>query len=223
MVKISVLARGTEARAVSTTPLGGHLKRVVDITLASIGLIVLSPLMLLIVAAMKLSDPGPIVFGHRRIGYDGRYFSCYKFRSMAVNSAELLQDLLHTDKAARLEWESTQKLRNDPRVTRLGKVLRETSLDELPQLINVLKGDMSLVGPRPIVDAEVHRYAHRFGAYKGGRPGLTGLWQVSGRSNTSYAARVKYDSVYARRWSLWLDLAILFRTVIVVLRRNGSY
>jgi exopolysaccharide production protein ExoY len=141
---------------------------------------------------------------------------------MATNSAELLQRLLQTDPAARAEWEATQKLRNDPRVTRLGRFLRETSLDELPQLFNVLRGEMSLIGPRPIVDEEVHRYTHRFEAYKRTRPGVTGMWQVNGRSNTSYASRVKFDTYYVRHWSLWLDIQILVKTVKVVMKREGS-
>jgi len=172
---------------------------------------------------MKITDPGPIFFGHKRVGFDGQHFHCYKFRSMATNSAELLQKLLQSDPVAKAEWEASQKLRNDPRVTRIGRILRETSLDELPQLFNVLKGDMSLVGPRPIVDDEIPRYSHRISAYKRVRPGVTGMWQVNGRSDTSYAARVKFDSYYVRNWSVFLDVRILFKTIGVVLKRDGSY
>ncbi len=229
MAKITTLVATTdsvvphEAVAVDVSrPVGGSLKRAVDIVLTLGILLILSPLMLVIIAAMKISDPGPVFFGHKRVGFDGRHFRCYKFRSMATNSAELLQRLLQSDPAARAEWEATQKLRNDPRVTRLGRILRETSLDELPQLFNVLRGEMSLIGPRPIVDEEVHRYTHRFEAYKRTRPGVTGMWQVNGRSNTSYASRVKFDTYYVRHWSLWLDIQILFKTVKVVMNREGS-
>ncbi|WP_279481916.1 exopolysaccharide biosynthesis polyprenyl glycosylphosphotransferase [Aureimonas sp. SK2] len=229
MSKITTLAAVTESDVAAkrapvdlSRPLGGSLKRTVDITLTLAALLFLSPLMLLIVVAMKISDPGPVFFGHKRVGFDGRHFRCYKFRSMATNSAELLQRLLHSDPAARAEWEATQKLRNDPRVTRIGRFLRETSLDELPQLFNVLRGEMSLIGPRPIVDEEVHRYTHRFDAYKRTRPGVTGMWQVNGRSNTSYTSRVKFDSYYVRHWSLWLDIQILIKTVKVVMNREGS-
>ncbi|WP_244493777.1 sugar transferase [Aureimonas sp. AU4] len=203
-------------------PVGGTSKRILDVVLAGGALLALAPLIVLIVLMMKISDPGPVLFGHRRIGFGGRYFLCYKFRSMATNSAELLQELLQRDPAARAEWEASHKLRNDPRVTRLGRFLRETSLDELPQLFNVLRGEMSLVGPRPIVDEEAHRYAHRFATYKRARPGLTGMWQVNGRSDTSYATRVKYDSYYVRNASTLLDLRIIVKTVKVVLARDGS-
>jgi Undecaprenyl-phosphate galactose phosphotransferase WbaP len=222
MVKISTLLRQTEVTAVGDLPVGGAAKRVIDVTIALLALIVLSPLMLMIVVLMKLTDPGPVFFGHKRVGFEGRHFHCFKFRSMATNSAELLQRLLQSDPVARAEWETSQKLRNDPRVTRLGRILRETSLDELPQLFNVLKGDMSLVGPRPIVDEEIYRYSHRFSAYKRVRPGVTGMWQVNGRSDATYASRVKFDTFYVRNWSVPLDLAILFKTVGVVLRRDGS-
>ena len=202
---------------------GGFWKRVFDIVGAFSLIVFLFPLMLMIVAAIKLTDPGPIFFGHRRIGFGGRHFFCLKFRSMPTNAAELLQAHLRANPDASEEWRATQKLRNDPRVTPLGRILRETSLDELPQLFNVLRGEMSLVGPRPIVDEEAIRYAHRFSAYKKTRPGLTGLWQVSGRSDASYTARVKFDSLYVRSWSFLLDVGILLRTVGVVLKRQGSY
>ncbi|WP_062206145.1 sugar transferase [Aureimonas sp. AU12] len=223
MAKISTLPRADEAVAATDVPVGGAAKRALDIVIAASALIVLSPLMLMIMLVMKLTDPGPIVFGHKRVGFEGKHFHCYKFRSMATNSAELLQRLLQSDPVARAEWETSQKLRNDPRVTKLGRILRETSLDELPQLINVLKGDMSLVGPRPIVDEEIYRYSHRFEAYKRVRPGVTGMWQVNGRSDTSYASRVKFDTFYVRNWSVPLDIGILFKTVSVVLKREGSH
>jgi len=198
------------------------LTRAIDVTVAFMAVLLLLPLLLVIVVALKLTSPGPILFAHRRIGKGGQVFPCYKFRSMIVNSAEVLERHLAECPEAHAEWLRDQKLRNDPRITPLGRILRETSLDELPQLFNVLRGDMSLVGPRPIVDEEAFRYAHRFAAYKRVRPGLTGLWQVSGRSDASYAARVKFDTVYVRSWSLPLDIAILLRTVRVVLKREGS-
>lgn len=222
MAKISTLPRAAETVAAADVPVGGAAKRALDIVIAASALIVLSPLMLMIMLVMKLTDPGPIVFGHKRVGFEGKHFHCYKFRSMATNSAELLQRLLQSDPVARAEWETSQKLRNDPRVTKLGRILRETSLDELPQLVNVLKGDMSLVGPRPIVDEEIYRYSHRFEAYKRVRPGVTGMWQVNGRSDTTYASRVKFDTFYVRNWSVPLDIGILFKTVAVVLKREGS-
>ncbi|WP_062230516.1 exopolysaccharide biosynthesis polyprenyl glycosylphosphotransferase [Aureimonas sp. N4] len=224
MTKLSSLAEiSKDVPALGYAPVGGHAKRSLDILIAVTALILLSPLMLFIIVLMKITDPGPIFFGHKRVGFDGQHFPCYKFRSMATNSAELLQKLLQSDPIAKAEWEASQKLRNDPRVTRIGRILRETSLDELPQLFNVLKGDMSLVGPRPIVDDEIPRYSHRISAYKRVRPGVTGMWQVNGRSDTSYAARVKFDSYYVRNWSVLLDLRILFKTVGVVLKRDGSY
>ncbi|KTQ98700.1 exopolysaccharide biosynthesis protein [Aureimonas ureilytica] len=224
MTKLSSLAEiSKDVPALGYAPVGGHAKRSLDILIAVTALILLSPLMLFIIVLMKITDPGPIFFGHKRVGFDGQHFPCYKFRSMATNSAELLQKLLQSDPVAKAEWEASQKLRNDPRVTRIGRILRETSLDELPQLFNVLKGDMSLVGPRPIVDDEIPRYSHRISAYKRVRPGVTGMWQVNGRSDTSYAARVKFDSYYVRNWSVLLDLRILFKTVGVVLKRDGSY
>lgn len=224
MAKFSSLAEASkDVSTIVHAPLGGHAKRGLDIVTAATALVILSPLILFIMALMKITDPGPIFFGHKRVGFDGKHFYCFKFRSMATNSAELLQKLLQSDPVARAEWESSQKLRNDPRVTRLGRILRETSLDELPQLINVLRGDMSLVGPRPIVDDEIPRYSHRISAYKRVRPGVTGMWQVNGRSDTSYGARVKFDSYYVRNWSILLDLRILFKTIGVVLKRDGSF
>ncbi len=183
----------------------------------------LFPLMVLVGLAIFSHDRGPIVFAHRRIGRGGQLFPCLKFRSMAVDADRRLAEILATDPDARAEWERDHKLRDDPRVTKLGAFLRKTSLDELPQLFNVLRGEMSLVGPRPIVQAEVTKYGHRFASYCAVKPGITGLWQVSGRNDTTYRARVALDYLYAKRRNLKLDLAILLNTVPAVLLRRGSY
>ena len=206
----------------SELPRGGRLKRSFDVSAAALLLFLALPAMLLIAMMIAATDRGPIFFRHERIGYKGRRFKCLKFRSMVVNSAEALAHHLESSPAARAEWNATQKLCADPRITPLGQFLRVTSLDELPQLINVLKGDMSLVGPRPIVQAEVVRYAGSIAAYWSARPGITGLWQVSGRSDLDYDRRVALDAQYVYTWSLLNDLSILMRTFVVVLVRKGS-
>ncbi len=203
--------------------LGGVTKRTLDIIIALTGLSVLWPLMLMVAIAIRVSDPGPVLFSHERIGFNGRRFRCLKFRSMVMNADEALRNLLERDPNAAQEWAETQKLRNDPRITRLGQILRETSLDELPQLWNVLVGDMSIVGPRPIVSAEVRRYANNFDAYAATRPGITGLWQVTGRSDCTYEERVSLDVAYVQNWSLLRDFFIVAKTFIVVFARRGSY
>jgi Undecaprenyl-phosphate galactose phosphotransferase WbaP len=197
--------------------------RAFDILIAVAALIFFAPLMLVVALAIKLQDGGPVTFGHRRIGRDGRGFRCLKFRSMVVDAEARLQALLARDPAARHEWEQDQKLRCDPRITPLGALLRRTSLDELPQFINVLRGEMSIVGPRPIITAEIARYGHSFRHYAAVRPGVTGLWQVSGRNNVTYRRRVAMDRLYAQRRSLGLYLYILVRTLPAVLTREGSY
>ncbi|MFC6645650.1 sugar transferase [Granulicella cerasi] len=184
---------------------------------------ILVPLFAVIALAVQLSSPGPVFFSHRRIRSHGDFFSMWKFRTMCVNSAEVLEEYLAKHPEARAEWRETHKLTKDPRVTRVGNFLRRTSLDELPQLWNVLTGSMSLVGPRPIVAAEVEKYGDEFAAYAAVKPGVTGLWQVSGRSNTSYDERVKYDRQYAQEWSLRMDLMILVRTVTSVWHGDGAY
>ena len=204
-------------------PRGGVPKRLFDVLAASALLVALLPLMLFVALAIYSFEQGPVLFGHDRIGYRGRRFRCFKFRSMVQNSAEVLEKHLAESPAARDEWDATQKLRNDPRITPLGRFLRVTSLDELPQLINVVRGDMSLVGPRPIVQAEIARYGHHIEAYASTRPGITGLWQVSGRSDVDYHRRVLMDTTYVRTWSLPGDVAILLRTVKVVFSQSGSY
>jgi Undecaprenyl-phosphate galactose phosphotransferase WbaP len=198
-------------------------KRALDILGAGVGLVLLSPFFL-IVALMVRADGGPAFFAHQRVGRGGKLFGCLKFRSMVIDSQARLEALLANDPAARAEWEATRKLKNDPRITRIGRFLRSTSLDELPQLINVLRGEMSLVGPRPVQEAEIDRYYGASAAhYMAVRPGITGLWQVSGRSETSYESRVALDVSYVSRPSLLADLSILLRTPVAVLSRRGAH
>ena len=197
--------------------------RALDVAIALVTLIFVLPLMGVIAFAILLQDRGPIVFAHRRVGRGGKPFHCYKFRSMAVDAEARLAELLERDSVAREEWARDHKLRDDPRVTPLGAFLRRSSLDELPQLINVLQGTMSLVGPRPIVDAEISRYGKRFSHYCAVKPGITGLWQVSGRNDVSYRTRVALDCLYAKSQSPRLYLWIVVVTIPAVLSRKGSY
>lgn len=198
------------------------VKRGFDILVSGLALLTLSPIMLIIGAMIK-RDGGSSLFGHNRLGRGGKTFPCLKFRTMVMNGDEILKEHLKNNPEAAAEWKATQKLQNDPRVTRLGKFLRSTSLDELPQLLNVLKGDMSLVGPRPIVRNEVEHYNNDIIHYYRVRPGITGLWQVSGRNDVSYAQRVQMDSWYVRNWSLWHDITIICKTFPAVLKRSGAY
>jgi exopolysaccharide production protein ExoY len=197
--------------------------RAFDIAIALAALLFFLPLFLIITLIVLITDPGPVFFAHKRIGYGGKPFYCLKFRSMAVDAHDRLERLLAADACARQEWLLHHKLRNDPRITRVGAMLRKTSLDELPQLLNVLKGDMSLVGPRPIVADEIQRYGRYFVHYCRVRPGITGLWQVSGRSDVSYRRRVAFDVVYTRSYSVALNTKILLFTIPCVLRQRGSY
>lgn len=199
------------------------LIRLFDIVFATAGLIFLAPIMLITAIVIYILDPGPIFFGHTRIGRDGKTFRCLKYRSMVVDAEARLQELLLSDPVAREEWERDHKLRNDPRIIGIGHFLRKSSIDELPQLFNVLRGEMSVVGPRPIVAAEVQRYGRYFRYYTSVRPGITGLWQISGRSDTSYRRRVALDVMYCRSPSLKVYMRILFGTVPSVLAQSGSY
>jgi Undecaprenyl-phosphate galactose phosphotransferase WbaP len=199
------------------------MKRCMDVVLTVLLGIVLAPLMIAIVILIKLTSPGPALFTHQRIGQCNRRFGAWKFRTMVTNADRILRDHLAAHPALQEEWARDHKLKHDPRVTFLGRILRKTSLDELPQLWNVLVGDMSLVGPRPIVDEEILKYGDVFPLYLRVRPGITGVWQINGRNNTTYAQRVAYDQEYARNWSPWLDICILFRTILVVLRCEGAY
>jgi len=210
-------------RAARDVPRPLDLTRVLDVGLAGLALVLLAPLLLLIAAALWVAEPGPILFRHRRIGRGGASFDCLKFRSMALDAEARLAQLLSADPAAAAEWAADHKLRHDPRVTRIGAFLRSTSLDELPQLANVLQGEMSLVGPRPIVQAEIAKYGRSYRRYCAVKPGITGLWQVSGRNDVSYGRRVALDRLYAKRKGLLLDLGILAVTIPAVLARRGSY
>ncbi|WP_068711585.1 undecaprenyl-phosphate galactose phosphotransferase WbaP [Vibrio tritonius] len=198
------------------------LKRCFDIVTSALLLTLLSPFFLF-VALMVKRDGGSATFGHERIGFNGKPFKCLKFRTMVMNSQEVLQELLENDPQARAEWDREFKLKNDPRITKIGHFLRKTSLDELPQLWNVLKGEMSLVGPRPVIDEELKRYGDDVLYYNLVKPGMSGLWQVTGRSDTDYTTRVYLDSWYVKNWSLWYDIVILFKTVGVVVRGDGAY
>ena len=199
------------------------IKRGVDILLVIALLPILLPMCGLIALVIRATSPGPIFFSHRRIRRRGSFFSMWKFRTMCVNSAEVLEDYLRAHPGARAEWRKNHKLKNDPRVTPVGNFLRRTSLDELPQLWNVLSGSMSLVGPRPIVAAEVEKYGEYFADYCAVKPGITGLWQVSGRSRVSYPERIRLDRRYAQQWSLAVDLRILIRTFSSVVNQDGAY
>ena len=198
-------------------PLGGLPKRVLDVVGASIALVLLAPIMLMVAVLVRLLMGGPAIFAHKRVGFDGRTFACYKFRTMLVDGEAVLRRHLAADTDAAEEWRATRKLRNDPRVGCLGNILRKSSLDELPQLINVLRGDMSLVGPRPVVPDEIERYGRHARKCFRARPGLTGVWQVTGRNGVSYPARIARDLYYARHWSLLLDLALLIKTIPAVM------
>lgn len=202
---------------------GPFIKRCLDIVSALALILIALPFAVVIAIAIVLDTRGPVFFKQSRIGQGNRHFSLWKFRTMAVNSEQLLERYLAVHPDLREEWNATHKLKDDPRVTRVGAFLRRRSLDELPQLWNVLRGDMSLIGPRPIVDAEVPKFGRAFALYLRVKPGLTGLWQVSGRSDTSYRRRVELDSQYIRCWSLGLDLKIIWKTVGVVLRAHGAY
>lgn len=199
------------------------VKRVMDVALVLLLSPVLLPLVAAIAIVIKMSSPGPVFFSHRRIRNHGDFFSMWKFRTMCVNSAEVLEEYLRMHPEARAEWRKTHKLKSDPRVTRVGEFLRKTSLDELPQFWNVFAGSMSLVGPRPIVAAEVEKYGEFFADYCLVKPGLTGLWQVSGRSTTTYPERVQIDRRYAQEWSLSGDVVILLRTFRSVVNQDGAY
>jgi Undecaprenyl-phosphate galactose phosphotransferase WbaP len=200
-----------------------RLKRAIDLVGVLLGGLLILPFIALIILAIRLTSPGPAFYGQMRLGADGRPFKAWKFRSMVRNADAILQQVLAADPARQAEWDATQKLRRDPRVTLVGRFLRKTSLDELPQLWNVLRGEMSLVGPRPIVAAEIPRYGAAWALYQRVRPGMTGLWQVSGRSDTGYGERVQLDTYYVRNWSVWIDAWIIARTIRVVLLGSGAY
>jgi exopolysaccharide production protein ExoY len=207
----------------SVAPIGLTSKRIVDIVLALSGIVLLAPLLIISFVVTWTSSPGPIIFRHKRVGFNGKTFNCFKFRTMVADAPERLREVLEANPAAAAEWAQCQKLRNDPRVTSVGAMLRKSSLDELPQLFNVLIGDMSIVGPRPVTEEELSRYGASVNAYTACRPGVTGLWQVGGRSSASYEIRISCDAYYARMWSLSLDSKIILVTIPSVLFTKNAY
>lgn len=200
------------------------VKRTIDIVGAIIGIIILLPVTLGIWIARKIlkEDSGPLFYEQLRYGKNGKMFRIYKFRSMCLHADEKLKKYLEENEEARKEFEETQKLKNDPRITKLGNILRKTSLDELPQMINILKGDMSFVGPRPVIDGEIEKYGENKEKFLSVRPGLTGYWQVNGRSNTTYSERINMELYYVDNYSLWLDIKIFFKTFISVFKKEGA-
>jgi Undecaprenyl-phosphate galactose phosphotransferase WbaP len=199
------------------------MKRCLDLVLSTVLLLLLLPLLLVICIGIKINSDGPVFFGHLRYGRDGKGFRALKFRTMVTNADRILEAHLQRYPEHMREWQLDHKLKNDPRITRVGRWLRRYSLDELPQLVNILAGHMSLVGPRPIVQSEIPRYAASYDLYTRVPPGLTGLWQVSGRNNTTYKERVAFDEYYIRNWSIWMDMYILARTFQAVLHADGAY
>jgi exopolysaccharide production protein ExoY len=202
---------------------GRGYKRLLDVAVSGVAIVLLSPVLATVALTIKLSDGGPVLFRHRRVGIGGRTFDCLKFRTMNVDADIRLKEHLLADPAAAEEWETTRKLKKDPRLTAIGGSLRRSSIDELPQLINVLRGDMSLVGPRPVVTEEIAHYGRDASHYLSVRPGLTGAWQVSGRNDVSYAERVRLDTEYCMTWSLAKDLQIMLRTIPALFSGRGSY
>lgn len=198
-------------------------KRAFDILFAATFLLLSFPFLVLLSIMLQIDSPGSLFFVQRRVGRHGRQFGCIKFRTMQENADQLLERILAESPEARREWEADHKLRNDPRISRLGRIVRKLSLDELPQLVNILRGEMSVVGPRPIVSAEVPKYGAFIADYCAVKPGLTGLWQVSGRNDTTYDQRVQFDVEYRKRASFLLDISIVLRTLPAVLLVRGSY
>ncbi len=219
----AALVDALETKRLRERALDSALRRSADVILASILVVALSPMFLLIMMLVWVRDGGHPIFAHERVGMGARRFKCYKFRSMLIDADARLAHLLATDEAARAEWQRDHKLKADPRITPLGRFLRKTSLDEFPQLVNVLRGEMSLVGPRPIVAAEIAKYGRRFEEYIQVKPGLTGLWQISGRNNTTYRRRVALDVMYSRSISFPVYIKILIGTIPAVLLSRGSY
>ena len=199
------------------------VRRSFDLTVAIAAIVFLAPLLIVVAALVFCEDRGPVFFKQERIGRDGKRFNCLKFRSMVLDADRALANLLNSDPEARAEWDADQKLRRDPRITRVGAFIRKWSLDELAQFFNVVQGHMSVVGPRPIIQEEVKRYGRYFQTYCSVRPGITGLWQVSGRNDVSYRRRVAMDTMYVRSKALWRDAAIIAMTVPAVLAQKGSY
>jgi undecaprenyl-phosphate galactose phosphotransferase len=199
------------------------LKPLIDLVLVFLSLPIALPLGLILALMIRLTSKGSVLYRHRRIGQFNQPVHVWKFRTMYQDSDHLLEQHLSSNHEARQEWAQTQKLRDDPRVTPMGRFLRKTSMDEVPQLLNVLAGNMSIVGPRPIVDEEVAKYGKYFSTYTHALPGITGLWQVSGRCDVNYPERVLLDVQYVEKWSLWMETKILLKTVLVILHSKGAY
>ena len=216
-------AIGLEVRNNLAQPANKFIKKIFDMIVGLLLMILLAIPMLIISLLIRINSKGPAIFLQDRIGRNNKMFRCYKFRTMYIDAEERLQGLLVNDGQASKEWEKRWKLEKDPRITKIGKLLRQSSLDELPQIFNVLKGEMSLVGPRPVTQMEIDKYyKEQSRLYFGVPPGITGLWQVSGRSKTTYDHRIALDSWYVRNWNLWLDIVILFKTIKVVLKMEGA-
>lgn len=200
------------------------IKRLIDIIGAIIGIVLLIPttILIYIVSVILKENDGSLFYSHKRIGKNGKYFKLYKFRSMCKDADDKLAKYLAENEEIRKEFKETQKLQNDPRITKIGNFLRKTSLDELPQMINILKGDMSIIGPRPIVDGEIDKYKDNKEKFLSVKPGLTGYWQVNGRSTTTYEERMKLELYYVDNQSLWLDMKIFFKTFVTVLKKEGA-
>jgi Undecaprenyl-phosphate galactose phosphotransferase WbaP len=199
------------------------VKRLMDILFVLIGGILILPILLLIALLIKITSPGPVLYKHQRLGKNGNPFYAYKFRTMKIDAEQQLEKILNSDPAIREEWEKNRKIKNDPRITAVGRILRRISFDEFPQLINIIKSEMSLVGPRPIVHDEIEKYGDDFDSIFSIKPGLTGLWQVSGRSDTNYHDRISYDTYYLQSWSVWLDLWIILKTFGSIIFGKGAY
>ena len=198
-------------------------KRFIDLFLLLLSSPVTLPVTLIVAIAIKISSPGPVFYGHKRIGKNGKEFKCWKFRSMVIDADKQLEKILAENPEMRAEWEKDRKFTNDPRVTKIGKFLRKTSIDEIPQFFNILTGEMSFIGPRPVTKAELTKYRNKSDFILSVQPGLSGMWQISGRSDTGYEERVTLDSYYIQNWSVWLDIWIIIKTVYVVLRGKGAY
>jgi exopolysaccharide production protein ExoY len=203
---------------ISDKPIGGTLKRIFDIVIAATTLFLLAPILLTVALLIYITQGGPVFFSQKRVGFNRRTFRCFKFRTMIPDAEEKLAQYLATNEEAAVDWQKNQKLKHDPRITWLGHILRKSSLDELPQLFNVLRGEMSCIGPRPVLNEELQRYGIHAREYIKARPGLTGVWQVNGRSNTTYEYRVNCDRYYVRRWSFMLDIRVLFLTIPAIMK-----
>ncbi|MBB5225284.1 undecaprenyl-phosphate galactose phosphotransferase WbaP [Treponema ruminis] len=206
-----------------TKPISLFWKRCIDLLLLLLSSPVTIPVLLLVSLIVKITSPGPIFYGHKRIGKNGKEFKCWKFRSMVIDADKQLEKILAENPEMRAEWEKDRKFTNDPRVTKIGKILRKTSIDEIPQFFNIFTGEMSFIGPRPVTEPELAKYGKKSDFILSVQPGLSGMWQISGRSDTGYEERVTLDSYYIQNWSVWLDIWIIIKTVYVVLRGKGAY